>query len=120
MNEIQDRHVAGEPRAMHRPVGLLPVADKRLARRGGEAALPRGGGQLSAQGMHVLPCRHDAAHEHLRPPAPRFAGRLIVRRVFLLRRGKTLDFPHHFPHPPLFLSPLGVARSYRDDLLPDE
>jgi hypothetical protein len=40
MNEIEDRRVMGEVLAPHGPIGVLTVGDKRLARRGGEAALP--------------------------------------------------------------------------------
>ena len=59
----------GEVATPNRPVRLLAVADKRLARRGGEAALPSGGRQLLAEGMHVLPRGDHATHQHLRLPS---------------------------------------------------
>ena len=62
--------------AAHRPIGILSVGDKRLARRRGKPSLPSRRGQLSAKGMHVFSASDHAPHQHLRLPGPRLRFRL--------------------------------------------
>ena len=84
--------------AAHRPIGILSVGDKGLARRRGKPSLPSRGGQLSAKDMHVFSGRDHAPHQHLGLPGPQWWFRLTAWRDLLVGNTKPLDFPRDFPH----------------------